>query len=809
MANASILAAFERMWHHVILKLDESLISSKKYTDEKLLDFTSNPSTTTLSNVDLNNYTTPGFYNGGGGNGCSNLPDTVDAFGMIVFKNAAGYTCQLLVSGTSVQNIMYLRTCTGSAWTEWVKQYSTINKPTPDDIGAAVKAHGTHVTYSSTVPSMDGSASVGSATTVSRSDHKHPTDTSRAGKTEFDEHAANTTSHVTSAERTKWNAAKTHADSSHAPVNAEKNQNAFSNVVVGSTTVAADNVTDTLTFAGNNVTITPDATNDKITFSVADGSTDGKGVVQLTNSTSSTSTTTAATPNSVKSAYDLANAAKTAAANAQSTADSKANAEHGHTYDTALSTTSTNPVQNKVIAAKVNSLQSSIDSKIPSTRTVNGKALSSDITLSASDVKADASGTADSKVSGHNSSSTAHADIRSLITNLTTRLNTLADSDDETLDQMSELVEYIKANRTLIEEVTTKKVNVSDIINNLTTNVSNKPLSAAQGVAIKTLIDALQSTVNGKANSVHGHTITDVTGLQSALDGKSGTGHTHDLSVLVNALSTGESTPQDADYYVSQYAGGGNTTTTYHRRPMSALWSYIKSKLSTVAVSGSYNDLSNKPTIGNATITINQAGTKKGSFTLNQTGNATIELTDNNTDTKVTNTLATTTKAYVTGTTSATTNTGTQVFDTNVYLDAVAGQLVASTFRGSLNGNADTATKLGTSTIGGTAKPIYLDGGTAKACSSNVGSATQPVYMNGGTITKCAYTLEKSVPSDAEFTDTTYGTATSSDSGLMSAQDKAFLDFIKQFFDTSNPNQLVIGGATLVYDADNGLKVTF
>lgn len=43
------------------------------------------------------------------------------------------------------------------------------------------------------------------------------------------------------------------------------------------------------------------------TISVNNGSTSAKGVVQLTNSTSSTSTTTAATPNSVKSAYDLAN----------------------------------------------------------------------------------------------------------------------------------------------------------------------------------------------------------------------------------------------------------------------------------------------------------------------------------------------------------------------------------------------------------------------------------------------------------------------------------------------------------------------
>ena len=46
------------------------------------------------------------------------------------------------------------------------------------------------------------------------------------------------------------------------------NQNAFSNVKVGSTTVAADSTTDTLTLAGSNVTITPDATNDKITIGI-------------------------------------------------------------------------------------------------------------------------------------------------------------------------------------------------------------------------------------------------------------------------------------------------------------------------------------------------------------------------------------------------------------------------------------------------------------------------------------------------------------------------------------------------------------
>lgn len=51
---------------------------------------------------------------------------------------------------------------------------------------------------------------------------------------------------------------------------------------------------------------------------------------------------------------------------------------------------------------------------------------------------------------------------------------------------------------------------------------------------------------------------------------------------LINALSTGESTPTGEDYYVAQYAGGGTTTKTYHRRPVKALWEYIKSQISSV-----------------------------------------------------------------------------------------------------------------------------------------------------------------------------------------------------------------------------------
>lgn len=175
------------------------------------------------------------------------------------------------------------------------------------------------------------------------------------------------------------------------------------------------------------------------------------------------------------------------------------------------------------------------------------------------------------KIQQHNTAVSAHTDIRKLISELTNRLNTLADSDDTTLDQLSEIVAYIKSNRTLIENVTTSKVNVTDIINSLTASDTDKPLSAAQGKALKGLIAELESTVNAI-----------------------------NLNDMINGLSSGQAAPKDDDYFISQYVGGGTKTVTYHRRPLKALWNWIKEKLAAVAVSGEYKDLKNSPEIINS-----------------------------------------------------------------------------------------------------------------------------------------------------------------------------------------------------------------
>lgn len=126
-----------------------------------------------------------------------------------------------------------------------------------------------------------------------------------------------------------------------------------------------------------------------------------------------------------------------------------------------------------------------------------------------------------------------------------------------------------------------------------------------------------------------------------------------------------------------------------------------------------------------------------GSVTVSANASGVITITGTDTDTKVTNTLNTTAKAYVTGTTSATTSTGTQVFDTGVYLDTTAGMLTATTFKGALQGNASTASKWSaarTITVSGNASgSVSIDGSDNATLNLTVSKATSATNIDDGT----------------------------------------------------------------------------
>ena len=220
-----------------------------------------------MDEEDLNKKVDFGEYYGAGGNGCENLPSGVDWFYLRIFKTASGYVGQnLYANGT-----WYSRYKNGTSWTSWSEQYSSTNKPTPSEIGAAASnhnhtasqitglptslknpyaitftgavsgtydgsravtinipttgstskeslviqlnggttegddkftfnggtaktvnitpasigaaaaSHGTHVTYGTSAPKANGTASAGSANSVSRSDHVHPLQTTVSG----------------------------------------------------------------------------------------------------------------------------------------------------------------------------------------------------------------------------------------------------------------------------------------------------------------------------------------------------------------------------------------------------------------------------------------------------------------------------------------------------------------------------------------------------------------------------------------------------------------------------------------------------
>lgn len=90
--------------------------------------------------------------------------------------------------------------------------------------------------------------------------------------TDLISHLSDVVKHITNTERINWNNAYTHSASAHAPSNAEVNQNAFSNIKVGSTVLSSGSKSGTFELlAGNNVTLTPNKSGNKITISSTGG----------------------------------------------------------------------------------------------------------------------------------------------------------------------------------------------------------------------------------------------------------------------------------------------------------------------------------------------------------------------------------------------------------------------------------------------------------------------------------------------------------------------------------------------------------
>ena len=292
----------------------------------------------------------------------------------------------------------------------------------------------------------------------------------------------------------------------------------------------------------------------------------------------------------------------------------------------------------------------------------------------------------------------------------------------------------------------------------------------------------INTKLDSKSNTGHTHDDRYYTEseMNTKLAGKSDTSHSHNLSTMINTLVEGTSAPTDDDYYIAQYAGGGTTNTTYTRRLHSALWSYIKGKADSVyQAKGSYAASSHTHTIAQIsnlqTILDSKASASHTHTIANVTG------LQSALDGKAASVHSHSYLPLSGGTLTGALNFANGIW--NVVGDDVAiGDMNIGGTLGVMGKNGNTSIKLvqygasttngeaapgvawtctgnGASTISGTLSGTFsgsLSGNasSATALTSSAGSTIQPIYFSGGKPVACSYTLGKSVPSNAVFTDT-------------------------------------------------------
>lgn len=242
--------------------------------------------------------------------------------------------------------------------------------------------------------------------------------------------------------------------------------------------------------------------------------------------------------------------------------------------------------------------------------------------------------------------------------------------------------------------------------------------------------------------------------------------------------------PSNSDLVYLYSVSNANVSSATNTVNKSLTWNAADGTLTAPAFSGTFNGPSTSCTGAAASATNDSDGNKISTSYLKLTG-GTVSGTLN---------LTNVTDAQGTGTASPALRIGALTgahleFDGNeimakasgnttgaLYINNDGGQVIIGSgglkvngnITGTLKGNADSASKLGSATVGGTAQPIYLNAGTPaaisataggiatpvylsagtiKACSSSVGGATKPVYMNAGTIAACTGTVgSASVP---------------------------------------------------------------
>lgn len=303
-------------------------------------------------------------------------------------------------------------------------------------------------------------------------------------------HTGDSGIHVNSTEKSQWNSAYTHSTSAHAPTNAEKN------IIVG----IQKNGTDvTVNSSTRKVNITVPTKASDIGAATSDHNHDDK--------------------------YDAKGAAADALSSANSYTDGKV-ANLLNNSSEAVDSIMELAAAMEDNADAIGALETVAGSKVPNTRKVNGKALSSDITLTASDVGADASGSAagvQTNLNNHINDTTKH------ITS-TERTNwgaayTHSQAAHAPSNAQANVIESVKVNGTALS-ISSKSVNIT-----VPTKASDIGASATGHKHETSDINGLDTALTQTATSISGHT-TRIGNLET----KVGDGFAEITSAEIQAL---------------------------------------------------------------------------------------------------------------------------------------------------------------------------------------------------------------------------------------------------------------------------------
>ena len=586
----------------------------------------------------------------------------------------------------------------------------------------------------------------------------------KANASDLTAHINNSVAHITAIERMDWNLAKMHSDSPHAPSNAEQNQNAFSNIKIGNTIIAADSRMDTLIFEnGENIQFNLDEINNKISISASHTHT---GLSSTGNSASTTKLATARKINGTSfdgtadittthwgetRTFTIGTASKSVNG---STNIIWTMAELGLDKVNNTSDSEKNVLSSKKVLDSGNNTATTFAYSKTGLETTSWLAAWNGYELRAispakvlSTIGAATSGHTHSLIDGTYTGNGGQQSP-SYVTSGKTRFN-MWNAFKGLTNPAGGYMDVI-----LMDNYTGSDVPYVTGIG-VTKNNGNPRMFIANGAKGGTgnwshQVEAI-TTANISSQSVA--SATSATKLSSNAgsatqpiyfsDGKPvACTYTLSKSVPSNAVFTDTNTwkanTKDQEGYVAKGSGQANKVWKTDANGNPGWRDDANSTGYLPLTGGTMTGKIQAPTVGGSWISgMTLSNATLGITTKNTSGSYHPIIACKTYNNHIWNLGTITDTVGLYGFKSGRTANGTDwSFTINVTNGAISstGGITAPTFNGA-------ASKLGTSTVGSVSKPIYLNGGVATACSSTIGSATKPVYMNAGTLTACSTTV--------------------------------------------------------------------